>query len=870
MRYRFKLKILFTLFLMVSFSGLSLYSVKARNRVQTDKPEGLSTLQKPAASPCSQQRTHRVAKYCFTLTNWGFIGSELERRYESQGGCFNPNPTANVLAPSFEFPCATQLEYLFQGALWIGAIVEGETLVTVGADGWLATNEMYPDFSPDGCIKEKTTRLTTPNCNPTPAEMLDGAISEQDIIAVYYDTLIGSDIDEYDQRAHEPLGIRVTQKSYSWSYDYAEDFVLIDFDIANINESKEIRDLYIGLYIDADVGHMDDGDAYTDDITGFRSTYLSPLWPDTNFYQDTINIGYIADNDGGLSKGRRSREGYPTGVTGVRVVRAPTPNTIFNWWMSQSDVTLDWGPQKTVNWQAYLKKYGDWCNGAKGTPCGDRAKYFVMSNGEHDYDQIYTCVDKQADGWEEPPTTCADMANGYDTRYLFSFGPIELLKPGESKKVTVGYVAGENFHYKDNPIDKPEFYNNLDFSDFANNARWSGWVYDNLGVDTPDPVTGDTDGYKGKCARDTVADTCLFYYEGDGIPDFKGPPPPIPPDLKFETSQGNIKVLWNGKNTEEGKDSFTGTKDFEGYRIYMSYTGLANDWILLSSYDFEDYNMWRLKPKAGGYDTIWLDEKLKPENLIECFGDSLGDTLLSILRKNPDYYNTNNPFVYPGPDTLKYNWYEIKPMDKLFFGLQDWNNDLKGLRDYDSATVAYADSVDNGLIPPSDTIRDVYYNCKFSIPAARPYSFPIWVSVVAFDAGNAKTKLGPLQSSKGVTSKMVFPMDSPEEAHQKGTKVAVVPNPFKISDNYVFPEGRQTGTSSSEMRIFFHYLPTECTLRIFTLDGDLVHETQYKGENGVYSWNLLNRNNQFVVSGIYLYSVESKWGNELGKFVIIK
>jgi len=613
---------------------------------------------------------------------------------------------------------------------------------------------------------------------------------------------------------------------------------------------------------------MSNGNAYVDDITGFRSTYPSPLWDDTSFYQDTISIGYIADNDGDLVKGLPTDKS-PTGVTGVRVVRAPTTETSFNWWMSQSEVALDWGPQKTANWQAYIKKYGDWrCTGAKGTPCGDRAKYFVMSNGEHDYDQIYSCVNKTAEGWEPPSSNCADMANGYDTRYLFSFGPIELLKPGESKKVTVGYVAGENFHYKDNPIDNPQtFYDNLDFSDFANNARWAGWVYDNIGVDT------DGDGDSGKCARDPVADTCLFYYEGDGVPDFKGPPPPFPPDLKFETSQGNIKVIWNGKYSEEGEDPFTGVNDFEGYRIYMSYTGLANDWILLSSYDYEDYQMWRLRPKVGGFDTVWLDEKLRPENLIECFGDSLGDTLLSILRRNPDFYTPNNPFVYPGPDTLKYNWYEIKPKDKLFFGLQDWNNDLKRLRDYNSATVAYADSVDNGLIPPSDTIRDVYYNCKFSIPAARPYSFPIWVSVAAFDAGNAKTKLGPLQSSKGITAKMVFPLDSPEEALKKGTKVTVSPNPFKISENYVFPEGRQTGTSSLEMRIFFGFLPYECTLRIFTLDGDLVYEVQYKGKEGEYNeypWNLINRNNQFVVSGIYLYSVESEWGNELGKFVIIK
>jgi hypothetical protein len=36
------------------------------------------------------------------------------------------------------------------------------------------------------------------------------------------------------------------------------------------------------------------------------------------------------------------------------------------------------------------------------------------------------------------------------------------------------------------------------------------------------------------------------------------------------------------------------------------------------------------------------------------------------------------------------------------------------------------------------------------------------------------------------------------------------------------------------------------------------------------AWDLISRNTQAVVSGIYLYSVESESGNQVGKFVIIK
>ncbi len=224
----------------------------ARTRIQGETYEAPSSVKKPlAGEACVQQRTHRVAKYCFTLTNWGFIGSQARTQNETVGGCFNPHPTQELPAPSFEYPCGSDLEYLFQGALWVGAVVEGETLVSVGADGWLGVYEMFPGADPEDCIKEKSIRPDTPNCHPPDTA---GAISEQDIIAVYSDTTVtGVAPDDYDKRPHKPIGIQIEQKSYAWSYDYAEDFCLIDFTIKNIG-NKDVKGIWIGLYMDCDVG----------------------------------------------------------------------------------------------------------------------------------------------------------------------------------------------------------------------------------------------------------------------------------------------------------------------------------------------------------------------------------------------------------------------------------------------------------------------------------------------------------------------------------------------------------------------------------------------------------------------------------------
>ena len=74
----------------------------------------------------------------------------------------------------------------------------------------------------------------------------------------------------------------------------------------------------------------------------------------------------------------------------------------------------------------------------------------------------------------------------------------------------------------------------------------------------------------------------------------------------------------------------------------------------------------------------------------------------------------------------------------------------------------------------------------------------------------------------------------------------------------------------------------EWILRIFTLAGDLVQtlrpdDLQVSGkpqretpEDGQASWDLISRNGQDVVSGIYIFSVESEAGTSRGKFVIIR
>ena len=84
--------------------------------------------------------------------------------------------------------------------------------------------------------------------------------------------------------------------------------------------------------------------------------------------------------------------------------------------------------------------------------------------------------------------------------------------------------------------------------------------------------------------------------------------------------------------------------------------------------------------------------------------------------------------------------------------------------------------------------------------------------------------------------------------------------------------------------------PGHWTIRIYTLAGDLVqqlrstdavNESQRGSEtasnrqqdtsnDGQARWNLISRNGQDVVSGVYLFTVDSPVGHTVGRFVVIR
>jgi len=127
----------------------------------------------------------------------------------------------------------------------------------------------------------------------------------------------------------------------------------------------------------------------------------------------------------------------------------------------------------------------------------------------------------------------------------------------------------------------------------------------------------------------------------------------------------------------------------------------------------------------------------------------------------------------------------------------------------------------------------------------------------------------------GMTAYSLDPLAAPRAPQNDLSKVRVVPSPFRQMNNLA-----DTGEWK---RLSFENIPAQCTIRIYTLAGELVQTLEHNGY-GSEAWGsstndksnyMLTRFAANVMPGIYLYHIESHvTGHEgeaaKGKFAIIK
>lgn len=113
-------------------------------------------------------------------------------------------------------------------------------------------------------------------------------------------------------------------------------------------------------------------------------------------------------------------------------------------------------------------------------------------------------------------------------------------------------------------------------------------------------------------------------------------------------------------------------------------------------------------------------------------------------------------------------------------------------------------------------------------------------------------------------------IDAQKEKSDFSMQPYVVPNPYVGAAS--FEPQKFAISGRGERRIEFRGLPVNCTIRIFSVNGDLVQTLYHDGSNeGFVAWNLRTKDNMDLAPGLYVYHVDgNKAGTFVGKFAIIK
>ncbi|MEE9441505.1 MAG: hypothetical protein V3V99_02410 [candidate division Zixibacteria bacterium] len=786
-----------------------------------------------------------------SITNYGILGAA--NKLNNHRSC--------------EYPANSYIEYMAFINLWVGGIIGEDTVVsTAGVFELPSTSHRATEFWPDGYMIKRSNIKSEPYYSKN-------AISDLDIICTYTDTLSNAmpfssrPEDYYDDRSHIPLNVSITQSSYVWSYNYADDFIIFDYEMTNVGD-EPIREVYIGFLVYplvGDKGGMQKGVSIDDELVGFKE--FSELWSEPCFPQDKLDLMWWADNDGDPLHRTRWTNQSPRAAASLHFLRKPEDDlpVSFNWFYNSSYWELNYGPR--------LKTYPKFFHRGLGTPTGDRNKYYLISHKEVDYDQLYAALDHQMEGFLPPPGSWWGwyLANGATTTPILSAGPINL-EPNETTHFTTALVFGDEFHRyphdfytKFHGYRPDDFYNTLNFDNLIENAKWASFTFDNPGVDT------DGNGYSGeyiwKCNCDRV-DTCYEvgehppdttreccykrYYTGDGVADFRTAAPPPPPVVKTIPEYGKVTVRWNGQDSEQYIDFMTQQKGFEGYKVYFGEFSREDDFVLVKTYDRDDFKMYEFDNYSGKWRGVYLG--ITRDSLESLYGNDF----------DPENYFDEYHAFYDG-HTDKY----------LYFELQNWNR--SDLTDPNGIVKVYPDASRNDANDTTEEGYLRYYEYEYTIENLQP-SRAYYFNVTAFNKGNFNPRVGVMESSVTANAVRDYALPPSEAVQREGLNVMVFPNPYRIDGGYARAgyENRSRQKSSERSRaIHFANLPPICSIRIYTIDGDLVRYIKHYHPDGgpgsqEETWNVISRNTQAITTGIYIWHVRSETGEQTGKLVIMK
>jgi len=774
----------------------------------------------------------------------------------------------------------------------------------------------------------------------------DGApVSEQDFIAYYYDYCPFGTTDDRDwggsknRNEHWPLNIRVRQMSYQWSYEFIKNLVYIEFNITNMNPEDDLVDCAMGIYMDCDVGPQTwDSEKARDDVSGYVKG---------EGYEFAYTRDY--DGDGGLTTGIvgarvctpdpeqlkfhcwywKVGDGpddfYPREI--VRPGGKKTSNEKYWLLTGRNPDDTKFRPLRPEGEETHYEQY---------PPVDTRFlfAFYGAQPGTQDYED-------DAKRW--------DLKPGHTMKIVIAVFPGENLEDlkssarwakevyGQAQTLTTVVLPDTFPHY--NPPEPPAIpglYVDMLEDGSRIDTYWdnrSEFSYDVKTVSTAvigwrNPYPSEEDPSEPDELMGLV-DACTTVFT-PAVMDAIGMPDQFRWDREGVVFNQNAMVNpWTGHRLRH---------DFQGYTIWgRSGSGSHEDWEMIQRWDKVD--------TAQDLIDYKVNENLKADDeLMDLFVDYGGyrgeDTGLPNPSDHPDpqyrgwgktedyqyYYKLNDEYdLVPVEETdTFYGW-------PLYDPDMDWNEDVQQMADdietnnhmlsddeiqtlqarlfmhpeLESRPDIFDQLFERRLIPlkkfafaiGADPDPEAQTRIKKERLARRYYKASImyprkgveyYIAATAYDRGMPSHHLDYLETGRDASAnmKVVFPGSL---AKEKMDNIMVVPNPYMGRSSF---DGRKENDEKGDKsrRLWFINLPERCTIRIYTLAGDLVQTLDHEGvtktdiltiskaatqglaASGMHSWDLLTRHNQITAPGVYLFSVENKADKKIkvGKFVIIK
>jgi len=364
---------------------------------------------------------------------------------------------------------------------------------------------------------------------------------------------------------------------------------------------------------------------------------------------------------------------------------------------------------------------------------------------------------------------------------------------------------------------------------------------------------------------------------------------PPPPGMRLWPGDGRVHVYWDD-SSEHALDVRLQTIDFESYRVWRADnwsrpfgSSLENGpesglWQMIAEFDLVNDYVARL----GAGDTTVLDTlplgrntgldvvAYRPRVLDDSRYAGLSEAMQVVVDADPQGLLRERPELrdetgMPRPEYL---------------GLLRWETEPAALDTFFAVAARPADPP-AGVVAKRGTRYYEYVDRDIHNGFLYFYAVTATDHELEVEDGEVdETPRGPGQEgdpgssfTHGVPGSVA---QTAAERARDGANIYVYPNPATRDALGEYQQMDPTGDDPTGVRVTFANLPAaRSTIRIYTVAGDLVHEMVHDGATGIghVSWNLMSRNRQEIVSGVYLYSVRADdpaFADFVGKFVVVR